>query len=283
MKATQLYQQLEKDFITPKLSDEWAEHMRAVIDFLCENFKQRSMGLVCDFATEINKVYTAVFPSKNVMQNILDRGETDLMLFAHHPSIWDIRKMPEVFQQMDRKLLGKFRKRRISIYNLHVPLDNYGEYSTGVSLTKVLDFKIKKPFAEYYGGRDGVICSTRLKNVQDVKQKLKAVLGHKVHLYKYGTNKIKDGKVAIITGGGNNVKDLKGVVLEEVNIFITGITVKNEHSRKAHEFAEKNKINILGGTHYSTEKFACIAMCKYFNKLGLPTEFIEDKPVMEDL
>jgi hypothetical protein len=39
----------------------------------------------------------------------------------------------------------------------------------------------------------------------------------------------------------------------------------------------------LGGTHYSTEKFACMAMTKYFEKLGLPSEFIEDAPGLADL
>jgi hypothetical protein len=68
MKASQLYKQLEKDFITKNLSDDWAEHMTSVADFLSGNFKKRSMGLVCDFATKINKVYTAVFPSKPVFK-----------------------------------------------------------------------------------------------------------------------------------------------------------------------------------------------------------------------
>jgi len=53
--------------------------------------------------------------------------------------------------------------------------------------------------------------------------------------------------------------------------------------RKAHEFAEKHKVNLLGGTHYSTEKFACIAMIDYFKKIGLSAEFIKDEPVMEDM
>ena len=46
MKVTQLYQHLEKDFITPEMSDEWAQYMDSVADFLSENFKKRSMGLV---------------------------------------------------------------------------------------------------------------------------------------------------------------------------------------------------------------------------------------------
>jgi putative NIF3 family GTP cyclohydrolase 1 type 2 len=257
MKAIQLYKKIEKDFIVSGLSDDWARYMESVQDFLSDNFKKRSMGLVCDFAR-------------------------DIMLFVHHPSIWDIRKAPEAFQQMDKKLLKKFRERRISIYNLHVPLDNFGEYSTGASLAKTLGFKVEKPFARYYGGKDGVICLTNLKNVQEVKKKLEAVLGHKASLYKYGTNKIKDGKIAIITGGGNNVEHLKEVASEAVNTFITGITVINEYSKKAHDYAQKHRINIFGGTHYSTEKFACIAICEYFKKIGLPSKFIEDKPVLRD-
>ena len=68
-----------------------------------------------------------------------------------------------------------------------------------------------------------------------------------------------------------------------MNVFVSGITVKNDYSKAAHEFAQAHKINILGGTHYSTEKFACIAMMDYFKKLGLPAKFIADEPVVEYL
>ena len=50
-----------------------------------------------------------------------------------------------------------------------------------------------------------------------------------------------------------------------------------------HEFEKENKINIIGGTHYSTEKFACIALSEYFEKIGLTCEFIEDHPILEDI
>lgn len=283
MKANQLYKYLDKDFITPEMSDEWAEYMDSVADFLSENFEKRSMGLVCNFATEINKIYTAVFPSQNVMQKTLDDGDQDAMLFVHHPSIWDIRKAPEVFQQMDTKLLQQFRDRRISIYNLHVPLDNYGEYSTSVTLAKALGVKPEKPFAPYFGSLCGVFGKTDLTTIQDLRKRFEEAVGHNVSLYNYGNGKIKDRTVAVIAGGGNDVDMLKEIAKAGVNTFVTGITVKNDHSRKAHDFAEKHKINILGGTHYSTERFACIKMCNYFKKIRLPSEFIEDKPVMEDM
>ncbi len=282
MKATQLYQRLEKDFITPEMSDEWAEYMDSVADFLSENFKKRSMGLVCDFATEINKVYTAVFPSREVMQRILDDGTQDAMLFVHHPSIWDIRKAPEVFQQMDRKLLQQFKDRRISIYNLHVPLDNYGKYSTSVTLAKALDIKPEKPFALYFGSLCGVFGKTDLATVQDLRRKFQEMVGHKVSLYNYGDSEISNGTVAVVAGGGLD-ETIEEIAQNKVNVLVTGITAKNDHSKKAHEFAEKHRINVLGGTHYSTEKFACMSMVDYFKKIGLPSNFIEDKPVMEDM
>jgi len=203
------------------------------------------------------------------------------MFFVHHPSIWDIRKAPDVFQQMDRDLLQQFKDRKICIYNLHVPLDNFGKYSTSVSFANALGIKSQKPFAPYFGALAGVFGKTDLITIQELRKVFEESVGHKVSLYNYGDNKIKDGIIAVVAGGGLD-ETIDEIAQNKVNTFITGISVKNEHSKKAHDFAEKHKINILGGTHYSTEKFACIKMCEYFNKFGLPSEFLEDKPVMED-
>ncbi|MEI6285703.1 MAG: Nif3-like dinuclear metal center hexameric protein [Bacillota bacterium] len=282
MKATQLYQQLETDFVTPEMIEDWAEYMDPVANILCDNFLKRSMGLVCDFATEINKVYTAVFPSNEVMQGILNSGTKDAMLFVHHPLIWDIRKAPDIFQPMDRDMLQQFRERRISIYNFHVPLDNFGEYSTSVTLANALGIKPEKPFAPYYGALAGVFGKTKVMTVHELKSVFEQAVSHKVSLDNYGDNEIRDGMVAVIAGGGLTVA-IEDIAQNNVNTFVTGISVQNDYSKKAHQFAEKHKINILGGTHYSTEKFACMAVCEYFKKLGLHSEFVEDKPVIEDI
>ena len=283
MKAIQIYKQLEKDFITSEMSDEWARYMHSVADFLCENFEKRSMGLVCDFATEINKVYTAVFPSIDVMKKILSDGTQDAMLFVHHPSIWDIRKAPDVFQQMNSNLLQQFKDKRISIYNLHVPLDNWGKHSTSVTLAKALSIKPIKPFAPYFGAMVGVFGMADCVKVQNLKSHFQKAVDHDVSLYDYGDYVIKDATVAVIAGGGNNIEMLKEISNAGVNTLITGIAVKNEFSEKAHEYAEKHGVSILGGTHYSTEKFACISMVKYFNEIGVPSKFIVDEPVIEDI
>jgi putative NIF3 family GTP cyclohydrolase 1 type 2 len=151
MKAKDLYAQLEKDFIKPELTDEWFKYMGDIADFICPQYQKRSMGLVCDFTAEVNKVYTAVFPSDNVMQALLDKDEHDAMLFLHHPSNWDMTKAPHIFQLMNRPLLEQYQQRHISIFNFHVPLDNYSDYSTGVSLANAIGLTGLKPFYRYYG------------------------------------------------------------------------------------------------------------------------------------
>jgi len=283
MRAADLYERLEKDFINPALSDVWAKYMESIADFLCENFKSRSMGLVCDNSDKIEKVYTAVFPSDTVMKSILDRGEADAMLFVHHPSIWDIRKAPPIFHQMDRGLLEEFKEKRISIFNLHHPLDNYGEYSTSVSLARALGVKPDKPFGLYCGALCGVFGKTDSAGVQALRDKFATVLGHRASLYQYGTEKMMNQMVAVVAGGGNIIEMLQEIYAEGVNTFITGVSLRSAFTEKSHEYAEQNGINIIGGTHYSTEKPACQAMCGYFKKLGLPAEFIEDEPILEDL
>jgi putative NIF3 family GTP cyclohydrolase 1 type 2 len=283
MEATKLYDQLETDFIKPSLTDDWSKETADISDFITDQYRKRFMGLVCDHTPTINKVYTAVFPSNKVMQLILSKNETDILLFVHHPAIWDINKSPQVFQTIDIDLLKQFKDKRISIYNLHVPLDNFSDYSTSVTLAKQLNLKIEKKFAPYFGAFCGVIGKTEVLNIKESKQQFELILGHHASLYQNNGNEIKNQKVAVVAGGGNSLEILKEVFDEGINTFITGITVQNNHSKLAHDFASENKINILGGTHYSTEKFACMAMCHYFQKLNLPSEFIDDLPVIEDL
>lgn len=283
MKAIELYTHLERDFIKEELWDDWVRYMEEVEDYLSPNFKERNMGLVCDFAENISKVYTAVFPDESVMKRIIEDGVTDAMLFVHHPSIWDIRKAPQIFYQMDRTLLEKFKENRISIYNLHVPLDNFSEYSTSKTLADALGIEIEKPFAAYRGSLSGIIGKTECKTIEQLHDKLSKVLGHETKLYSYGDSDIKDGRVAIVAGGGNSKDTVFEMIENNVKVLITGISVSNQNSSEVHKLEKDNSINLLGGTHYSTEKFACQRMCDYFNKIGLETAFIKGEPIYEDM
>lgn len=283
MDAKVLHEKLEKDFVLPGMTDGWAEYMGGIVDFLCPQFKERSIGLVCDFTQRVNVVRTAVFPSEPVLEAILAEGIQEGMLFLHHPSIWDMRRSPEVFHDMPRSLLEKFRERNLSIFTFHVPLDHFGKYSTTVTLAQALGFTVDAPFSPYCGGLCGVFGHGTPQTVTELRLVLEKAVGHKASLYAYGDERIVAGKVAFVAGGGNSVEVLEDVAKAGINTFVTGVTLANEYSKEAHAFAKKNRINILGGTHYSTEAFACQAMCRYFEGIGLPARFVADEPCFEDM
>ncbi len=283
MNAEELYQKLDKDFEVEKLTDDWKE-----MDFnecISENFKKRYMGLVLDNSKEIKKVYTAVFPEEKILNKIFDSGRKDVLLFTHHPMGWDITA-EKIFKDIRQEYLKKLKENRISLYTLHVPLDKNGQYSTTENFAKAIGVIKKDEFCEYFGVKVGVIGNTNYKNVADLAKKIELTVGHKIKLWNYGAQKIKDQKVALVAGGGNSAETIKESADRGINTFITGITKPNKNylpSLEAHNSAKENKINIIGATHYSTEKFACMAMVEYFKKLGLPAGFIEGEPDMNDL
>jgi len=184
---------------------------------------------------------------------------------------------------MDASLLEQMKKKRISIYCLHHPLDNYSEYSTSKTLADALEIEIIKPFAHFSGAACGVLGKTKYNTVQELQKKYTGVVGHKTKLYQHGDEEILHNRVAVCAGGGMQTFVIQELIENNIKSLITGITLKNDWSAAAYELAEKNRINIFGGTHYSSEKFACISICKYFEKLDLPAEFIEDEPCFEDM
>jgi len=285
MKAIDLCTKLENDFVMPDMIEDWYdESMAEIEEYICDNFKQRSMGLLCNFSQEINKVYTAVFPSDNVLIKILADNTCDAMLFLHHPMDWDLSKEPgKAFHVMNAGLLSKLRERRISLFNFHYPLDNFGDYANSKTLAEALSITVERPFAEFSGALCGVIGMTDCKDVHELNNKYSQAVGHETKLYQYGEDRIIDNRVAIVAGGGNDADVVVEVIENGINVLISGLSTKNEYSFAAHEMEKENGINLLGGTHYSSEKFGCIAMCDYFKKLGLASEFIDGRPCLKDL
>jgi putative NIF3 family GTP cyclohydrolase 1 type 2 len=283
--AKELYQKLETDFKLNKCRDDWS-NIDFDADFVTENFRKRYMGILADNTDEIQKVYIAVFPSKKIMEEILRRGEKNIMLFTHHPVDWKIIPGQSPFVNLNVDLLKKFKENRVSIYTLHTPLDRNGEYSTSVNFMKALGVIQVGEFAEYFGFLSGVIGKTECANISEMAEKFRKAVGHEVKIWNYGIDEIKNGRVAVVAGGGNDPEILFEVTKLGINTFLTGVTYPNkdyEPSLQAHKVARENKINMIGGTHYSTEKFACMKMTEYFEKLGIPAEFIQDDPDMGDL
>ena len=283
MKAYDLYNQLEADFRLSVCTDDWSEI--GMTEFITEQYKQRYMGLVCDNSDVIEYVYTAVFPSQSVIEKIIGDGRQNALLFVHHPMRWDITDFP-AFTDVSAEEFTALRDRRISLYNLHVPLDANGTYGTTWNFAKALNVEVTDEFHEYHGIMAGIIGKTDCGTVCTLRERFEGAVGHKIRLYPYGDEIIADNKVALIAGGGNDAAVYPFLRERGINTYLTGIAhVRNSYSPSvtAHNAARENGVNILAGTHYSTEKFACIKILAYFANLGITGEFIKDTPCAEDM
>lgn len=101
-----------------------------------------------------------------------------------------------------------------------------------------------------------------------------------------GDESIEKGRVGIAAGGGCIDFVARELLALGLNTLLTGCTrsiPSFEPNMEFHRIAEAKKINLVGATHYSTEKYACMAMTGYFGKIGLEADFIEGMPCMEDM
>ncbi len=135
----------------------------------------------------------------------------------------------------------------------------------------------------YRGALYGVIGKAKCKCMEELHSTFSKVLGHDASLYLYGDNNIRDGRIAIVAGGGNNKDTISEMVDNNINVLITGISTNRGSFLEVHELEQQHRINVVGGTHYSTEKFSCQKICNYFENLGLVSTFIKGEPVFEDM
>jgi len=284
MTAIELYSRLNRDFIKNGIKDmDWAKRMPNLDQYLCPEFVHNGgMGLMCDFTEKVEKVYITVFLSEKVLSGLISGDVSNAMLFSHHPTNWDLREHNGNYAA-EEKYIAELKERNISVYVLHHPLDNFGTYSTCKTLADKLGIIIEKPAFLYFGALCGVIGTTGCKTAGDLRERFSKAVGHETSLYLNGDEDIQGERVAVCPGGGNAMFVINEMMENNIKILITGVTIVNDYSRETHEFEKKNRINVFGGTHYSTEKFAPMKMCEYFRDLGLPAEFIEDDPALFDL
>lgn len=243
---------------------------------------QARNGLLADYAGRIKKVYTATFASGEVLGQIKERRASDCLLFTHHPRAQRREgEEPACFSGDD---LEYMKERGISHFSFHIPLDQNGPYSPGVNLAAAVGATPYGGFYEQDGAVMGLLCRSPYRQAAELLAAVEAAVGHGCKLYRYGGKELADGKLGIMAGGASDASIYSYLREEGVSTFLTGVTSPSvDWIEAVHEEARQNGINLLGATHYSSEKFALIAMCRYFEERGIPAEFLEEAPILEEL
>lgn len=266
MKAKELYTALEQEFRPWECTEVFS-----------------AMGLQFDHTDVVNKVYTAAFVSDEVMDQLEARNAADCLLFTHHP-VPQKKDLTKDSPPPSPQLIARLKARRISVFNYHIPLDRVSRWSPGTNLAKALSLM---PYAEFYEQnlvRMGLLCHSPYETLSQLTAAAEQAFGHKVKAYPYGGEVLKDGKVAIMGGGASNPNIYAQLREQGINVFLTGMTAQHiPWAARNHEEARKNAVSLVGGTHYSTEKYAVMEMVKFFENLGLESEFLPETPNFEEL
>ena len=235
-------------------------------------------GLQFHNTDTINKVYTATFVSEEVMDQLEARDARDCMLFTHHP-VAQRKDLTKNSPPLPESLVQRFRERHITVFNYHIPLDRVSPWSPGTNLAKAIGLAPYEPFYEQNLVKMGLLCDSPFHTLTEFAKAVEQALGHPVKVYPYGGEELPGGKVSLMGGGASNPNIYEELREKGIRVFLTGMTSPEiPWVARNHAAAKAAGVSLVGGTHYSTEKFAPMEMVKFFQSLGLESEFLPETP-----
>ncbi|MEW6355971.1 MAG: Nif3-like dinuclear metal center hexameric protein [Planctomycetota bacterium] len=245
-------------------------------------FLDRKTGLMFDFGDSVNMTYCVTFTTGEAHAKILKTADGPGLIFTHHP--FDYHEDHRGFSATDDRLILKLKKRHISMYAIHAPLDVGRNISVSKSLAKQIGLLHPTSFFPACGGHLGVFGGMRADSLQTMAKTVGRCLGlGTVDVFDNGG---KVGLTAVVAGGGDQINILKAAIKCGCTTYVTGTAVARwsrdvirEGNLEFHNLAREARVNLIGATHYNTEKWAVQDVARFLKQHGVPARFVED-PVL---
>jgi putative NIF3 family GTP cyclohydrolase 1 type 2 len=283
---------LDEEFDIEQISDDWSwmfDELFVKKSLASFRAPLRNTGLMIANSQEVNKIYTAFAPSRYVLEAIHMKGITNSLLVVKHPFDWNGARYGQGFIHFSERDYQLMEGMGISIYSLHTPMDknrNDAVVSTAYAFAKLIKFRTEREFASEGESNPNLLLGL-IGRVNETKlsafvKKLNSALNYKVKV-KQATEEV--GKVAIVTGGGFVPRWIQEAKELGATTYVTGVITPNasDYSKQNYgkALSEVNKIglNVIGCSHYLTEKWAMQYSITYFSKI-CKAEFIEDKEAL---
>ena len=286
MKLSTLVSVLDEKFEVARTKEDWSWGFDSLVpkERMTESFRKASVGLFMAPGEEVQKIYTACFPGRYVLSQIEQKGMRDVLLITKHPFDWDGKAGFVAFKDDELDLIRRFR---VNIYSLHTPMDKCrnesGLMSTAYAFAKAVGLKPEAEWAEEGANpwmRIGVHGRVIEQDLALLARTVSTRLKHQVKVWNHNPGPVR--RVGMVTGGGGERKFLVAAKGAGIDTYITGVTEPNAWppsepmSQEFFATAKKLNINVIGASHYLTEKFALELSIPYFSRLGVQAEFIED-------
>ncbi|UZJ41616.1 Nif3-like dinuclear metal center hexameric protein [Prosthecochloris sp. SCSIO W1101] len=245
-------------------------------------FLEGRTGLMLQGGDIIQKAYTAVFVSDRVVEKIL--RERNCLLFTHHH--FNYYEDERGLQPISPETMEALCRAGHSLYVAHAPLDTHARYGTSIALAELTGITVEHFFYDYFGAPTALVGHVTKTGFQDFASRVCKELQRPYLTLQQHRPAVE--KVAVAAGGGDLPDLLQYAYDAGCDTLLTG-TVENrwavpsfqELNRAFHELNTRLKLNLIGGTHFGTERPAMLAVTELFETYGICCEYCEDELLLE--
>jgi dinuclear metal center YbgI/SA1388 family protein len=213
--------------------------------------------------SEFAKIAFAVDAGIEVFKRAAEAGAG--MLFVHHGLFWGA---PIRIEKNHRQRVKFLLDNNISLYAVHLPLDQHPSLGNNAVLAELLGIEEKEPFGKYHGlkiGYKGKL--SQVLTVEEAAQRISFMGRPPLGVYPFG--KKECSTCAVISGGA--AKEAFQAMEEGIDLYVSG-----ECNHTVYHHAMEGRLNIIAGGHYSTEVWGLRRLMEHCVKqLGIDSEFID--------
>ena len=267
-------------------NDDWSAAFEAVYpepywrEYVEPGYEGKWNGLMVRGEGDIERVTTCVFPSDRIVAGL----EPGTLLFSEHPL--DFADEPG-FLPLSRESFDSLKQRSCGFFHAHAPLDMHPEVSPsrlcaeGVGLEALEEYY---PIADGIPGGAAIIGGSGL-SLEGLAEAFRVFLGPEIKVHVITRPRPEAGRVAVVAGGGADAEILQASIERGCQTYVTGNAATNcridwvqEKVRVFRELAEETDVALIDAMHYGMEKPPQLEMVSWFQRLGLPAEFVPDGP-----
>ena len=253
-------------------------------DLVNSEFLEHKTGLMVAGSATVHAVRTAVFVTYRIVNKL--RDSVPCLLFTHHN--FDYHEDDRGLQAIRPDQIEDLMEHAHSVYVAHAPLDTHQVYGTSLALAEAVGIKVKKLFYDYFGAPTALVGDAGAWELEAFAEHVrKCLLRPKVDVQKHHP---EVRKVAVVAGGGDLPDLLQEAYDRGCDTMLLGTlehrwaipAVQEDHAEFL-RLNERLKLNLIGGSHFATERPAMIRVVDLFKSMGVPSEYCEDEELLNAL
>jgi len=249
--------------------------------YFSNDFLECKTGLLNFNSGKIEKIYTTVFITDNIVEKI--KNEKNVLILTHHH--FDYYEDERGLQPIRPDIFEILKKSKNSVYVAHASLDTHKIYGTSVSLAELCNIEIENLFYDYFGAPTALIGHIDKTDFHNFSETVRHAIKRPYLTLHKNIDFVE--KIAVVAGGGDMPEILQQVYDFGCDTMLTGtvehrwaIPFIQEENRKFHELNRRLKRNLIGGTHFATERPAMIKVLNLIRQQGIDCEYCEDETLL---